>query len=135
MPRHKGQRSPFWSLFRVAVWLCAAMMAGLAMAFLLNSGPFLTSDELPDAQPAPAGIQMPANEAGAADQAQATYEDTMRDADLASDLAQRQQAQAMKAVEAARALSRNPDSREAKQALETAMREVQAMSQQADRAN
>ena len=41
MPRHLDQRSSFWNLFRVAVWLCAAMVVGLAVAFAVYRLPGL----------------------------------------------------------------------------------------------
>lgn len=136
MPRHKDQRSPFWSLFRVAIWLCAAMVVGLAVAFLLNGKPDQTAPDAPTSQPADVISQPQLDDAHAqVSEALESYDNTMDDAGAASDLAQRQHAEAMKAVEKARALANNPESHEAREALDRAMRELQAMSQEADRAN
>lgn len=129
-PSQQSQRSPFWSMFRAAVWLCFAMVIGLAVAFVVYRLPGLFGP-VPSEQGATETVSQPQTEVAdeQVGQAQDSYAVAMRDAATASDLAQRQHAQAMKAVEAARALAKNPDSREAKDALDKAMREVQAMSQ------
>ncbi len=136
MPRHKDQRSPFWSLFRVAIWLCVAMVVGLAVAFLLNGKPEQTAPDATASQPANNISKSQPDEADVQlREALESYDDVMRNSAAASDLAQRQHAEAMKAVEKARALANNPESQEAREALDRAMRELQAMSQEADRAN
>ncbi len=134
MPRPQGLRASIWPKFRLAVWLCAAMVIGLAAAFVLYRLPLLFGPVAPTPQAAqPVSETRPVAADEQVREAEASYADAMRDAATASDLAQRQHAEAMKAVAAARALAKDPESREAREALNKAMRDVQAMSEEASR--
>ena len=118
------RNSPFWRLFRIAAVLCAvaAIVLALGMAgYSFQRWGMLTEETVETAQTEPAELR----EQRVA-QARATYQGALRDAAQASKRAEHQHEQAMKAVEAARALAKNPDSAEARAALDKAMQEMSA---------
>jgi hypothetical protein len=131
----------FRAKVRIAVWLCVAMAILSVAGFLAYSLPRLFGpvDAAPVEEPVASAPEPAVPDAAAPDpqvlEVLDEYEAVMREASQSSDLARRQHAEAMKAVEAARALAKNPDSREARATFDNAIREVQAMSEQAEHAN
>jgi hypothetical protein len=125
--------SPFRSLLRFAIWTTIGMGVIFALALfkivLAGSDPADSADSQATA-PAPGAAEGPAH---VASETQPDFGNAMQSAAAASDLARRQQEEAMKAVAAARALAKDPESREAQAALEEAMRKVQAISEEASR--
>lgn len=118
------RNSPFWRLFRIAAILCAvaAIVLALGMAgYSFQRWGMLTGKTVETAQTEPAELREQQVE-----QARATYNSALRDAAQASKRAEHQHQQAMKAVEAARMLAKNPDSSEARAAFDKAMQEMSA---------
>ena len=125
--------SPFRSLLRFAIWTTIGM--GVIFALALFKIVFAGSEPEDSAgsqasAPGPVAAEGRAHDAG---EAQPDFDNAMQSAAAASDLAQRQQEEAMKAVAAARALAKDPESRKAQAALNEAMRKVQTISEEANR--
>lgn len=129
-------RPAFRAKFRLAVWFSLAMAVLSVAGCLAYSLPRLFG---PVQEPVASAPEPAMSDAAEPDpqvlEVLDEYEAAMRDASQASDLARRQHAEAMKAVAAARELTKNPDSREAKAAFDSAVGKVQAMSREAERAN
>jgi hypothetical protein len=129
----RGPLSPFRGLLRLAIWVSIGIGVIFALALVKQVLAGFEAGGEPDALESPTASATPSAPDQNAIAAENTYEDAMRDAAAASEMAERQHAEAMKAVEAARALAKNPDSLEAQEALKQAMQRVQAMSEQANR--
>lgn len=130
-----NERSAFRSLLRFAKWVCIgiAVIFALALFRIFFSGVTIgepaPSPEVAETAPLQGAHVAPAEPDQQALDALDEYETVMRNAASSSDEAQRQHAAAMKAVEAARALAKNPDSPEERSAFDKAIREVQAQAQ------
>ncbi|MCB2048303.1 MAG: hypothetical protein KDE32_08755 [Novosphingobium sp.] len=113
------RNSTFWRLFRIAAVLCAVAAIVLALGFAgYNFQRWgMVTEATVHSEPVEQSEQR-------LEQTQAIYQGALRDAAKASNLAKHQHEQAMKAVEAAKALAKNPESPELQAALDRAMDEI-----------